>query len=96
MSNQLTIVTNLAITMPTRCISVRTDQASLHRTYCGHSRFLDRDPGRLRTGKTGAMDFVARFNRNGVDVAIVSAFDVNGAIAGPISGASARHYRVAA
>ena len=34
------------------------------------------------TGKSGAMDFVVRFNRHGVDSAIVSAFDVNGAIAG--------------
>lgn len=34
------------------------------------------------TGKSGAMDFVVRFNRHGVDSAIVSSFNVNGAIAG--------------
>lgn len=34
------------------------------------------------TGQSGAMDFVVRFNRLGVDSAIVSAFDLNGAIAG--------------
>lgn len=34
------------------------------------------------TGKPGAMDFVARFNNNGIHSAIVSAYDVNPAIAG--------------
>lgn len=34
------------------------------------------------TGRPGAMDFVARFNSNGIHSAIVSAYDVNPAIAG--------------
>ena len=34
------------------------------------------------TGRTGAIDFVVQFNAKKVDSAIVSAFDLNGAIAG--------------
>lgn len=38
------------------------------------------------TGKPGAMDFVARFNVNGIHTAIVSAYDVNPAVAGAYLG----------